>query len=1306
MEYAIGLDIGTNSVGWCAIDKNNALMKVKGKKLWGVRLFEEGKSAAETRIKRGQRRRYLRRKRRIRLLQELMGDLIKTIDPTFFIRLEDSFLFKEDKRLENEYTLFADKHYTDSDYYKQYPTIYHLRSELIHTTEKKDPRLIYLACHHMIKYRGHFLYEGQNFQVAENGIADIVEELIQLLKEQDHYEVGQATAQEITKYLEDSKQRKRVKQDEMIKYLSSKQMDKKLAAELVKAMIGNSFNLAILFHDQEIVNDTGKAYSVKFSDGSYEVEQDTIEAKLQDRFVIVEKLHKIYSQYTLQNILQGEKFISDAMLVKYNKHKEDLKVLKRLIRAVNPKEYNSFFRESNQKDIKNYVSYIEKGKKCTQEELYQTIKKLLKGAPKQNPDYEYCMKEMEDNNFLNRLNHIDNAAIPWQMNKEELACILDTQGKYYPLLKENKEKIMSLLSFRIPYYVGPLNAASRFAWIERTEEKIYPWNFFDIINEEKTAQNFIERMTNYCTYLPGKKVIPKYSLLYSEFNVLNELANMRINGKRLEPADKKKIVEDLFKHYKRITHQRFCDWLKKNQWHGQSEFEIEGYQKENEFASSLESTLDFYKILQKTPNRAEEEMIEQIIYWLTIFEERSIVEKKIRQQYAEVLSEEQIKKIIKLKYKGWSRLSKELLTQLQVKRDEISYNIMDYLRNTKMNFMQIISDKELGFNQLIEAEQEKVKKEDISLEDIQALPGSPALKRGIWQTVQIVDEIIKFIGENPSQIILEVARSDEEKKRTASRKNKLIKAFEQLKNETDEYNEQIVKELKNYENQLDKEKVLLYFLQNGKCLYTQKELHLDQLMSYEVDHIMPRCYIKDDSIENKALVYKEENQRKSGDLLLNPDIQKNNRTWWLKLHKCGLLGSKKLENLLREGISEKEQKGFIQRQLVETRQICKHIACLFEMKYKQTAIVLVKAQLSTLFREKYELYKCRTLNDLHHAQDAYLVAVIGNTLLLNHKSDSAEWIYNDYIKYDKNMKLSRKQKQGYVLSMFEKEIADDEGHVVWHGEESLKEVLKVFNYKNCFITKKLEEGTGEFYNATINSRDGSNKKMVPLKEGLSVEKYGGYNNVNNAYSVAIAYKNKKKIEKKLVGIPIKIAYDIRIGKITLDSYLEGLGYPEIQILRKKVLKYQLMLIENEPFFITSHQEICNARQLMLDKEAQQLIYWIEKQNHNELEAHLQELNSLYEHLLNKVKQYYTGYNSVWKKIEEVFDFDKLTLNERCMLILEILNLTKANATQANLKRINSKLSDRAGRKSGPVKLDGVTFVNQSITGLYERRETF
>ena len=44
--YYIGLDVGTNSVGWAVTDPEYNVLRFKGNSMWGARLFEEAKPPA------------------------------------------------------------------------------------------------------------------------------------------------------------------------------------------------------------------------------------------------------------------------------------------------------------------------------------------------------------------------------------------------------------------------------------------------------------------------------------------------------------------------------------------------------------------------------------------------------------------------------------------------------------------------------------------------------------------------------------------------------------------------------------------------------------------------------------------------------------------------------------------------------------------------------------------------------------------------------------------------------------------------------------------------------------------------------------------------------------------------------------------------------------------------------------------------------------------------------------------------------------------------------------------------------------
>lgn len=153
-KYYLGLDMGTSSIGWAVTDEKYNLLRVKGKDLWGVRLFSEANTAAERRGHRTSRRRLQREKARIGYLRELFADEINRKDAGFYQRLDDSKYFEEDKSSSQPFALFADTGYTDKEYYKEYPTIFHLRKELIESKEPHDVRLVFLALLNMFKHRG------------------------------------------------------------------------------------------------------------------------------------------------------------------------------------------------------------------------------------------------------------------------------------------------------------------------------------------------------------------------------------------------------------------------------------------------------------------------------------------------------------------------------------------------------------------------------------------------------------------------------------------------------------------------------------------------------------------------------------------------------------------------------------------------------------------------------------------------------------------------------------------------------------------------------------------------------------------------------------------------------------------------------------------------------------------------------------------------------------------------------------------------------------------------------------------------
>ena len=1298
LKYNIGLDIGTSSVGWCVTDEENNIVKKSGKHLWGSRLFDEGKTAAETRTFRGVRRRTERRKNRIRYLQSMLLEDIEKVDENFIPRLQQSNLIKDDTN-QFKFNLFEDGEFIDKEYYDEYPTIYHLRNALVNEDKKFDIRLVYLALHHIIKYRGNFLTKG-DLSDETNAINSDLENIIDYLKENEielKYPI-----EKIKEILVNKELTKSEKEKEILSLFDYEKEDKQIIDNLFKAVVGLKFNLNAIF-------DLEDERKLEFASDN---DWDSIASELNENAEIFYSMKNIYSWIIVESFLVGKNYISEAFIEKYDKYHEDLVKLKNAYKKyLDEIQYNKMFRKY---ETDNYYSYngklseIEKSKKCSNEELCKRIKKDLKGFEDES-DVSEIFNDISNENYLIKLNTTDNGEIPYQLHEKELKKILENQSKYYNKIKENKDKILSLLTFRIPYYVGPLSTNSKWAWVKtNSKEAIRPWNFDEIVDKDATAEEFIRRMTNKCTYLINEDVIPKESLLYSKFSVLNEINNIQVNDKRISKDMKMKIIE-LFKNKKSVGKKDIINLYKKD---GINVEKIDGFTTSNgKFNSNMNAYVDFSKILDNIDEN--EEMIEELIYWITIFEDKSILKHKIEDKYLSILTKEQINKIIKLKYIGWSRLSKKLLIGL--KSTENNETIMEKLMNTNMNFMQIITSDKFGFKEQLEQALKDIigeEKKKISYDDIAEIQTSPANKKGIWQAILVVKEITKILKAEPENIYIEFARSDETK--GVITKKKLEKIEQQYKEISDftKNNKSLLDELNKAKNQTKNinERLYLYFMQIGKSMYSGEKLDIENLSSYQIDHIIPQSYIKDNSIDNKVLVLSEENQRKKDSLLLEDKIIDKMLPTWTYLNENGLISDLKFKKLIKRRMfsNEEEEVKFISRQIVETRQITKYVREILTKLYPNTEIVGLKASVTHNFREKYEFYKIRNLNDCHHAQDAYIMCASGKAFkdskLLKYEKIK-HFLEEEKRKSIEERNKDKDEKYGIVMRIIRKRV-------------DIEKVNKIFEYKDYLVTRKLEEQTGEFYNQNPIKKSEIKNTRISLKSEKDPLKYGGYSGENQAYYVIYEYKDKKgKSEYRMQGIPIRYSYEIKNKKITLEEYLKNKCNENqeefIRILKSKILKNQVFLDENNELQkIISDSEYRNMKQLFLNKK--EIIDLYSALNYNILnEKKKEELDKekiqiiaidSYRTIINKMINEFKGIDDIEKKdILNNGKFEALDIEEK----IKTLNNLLTCISKAYVDLTNIGLNSNEGRKYNinfnKKKLNNMTFIDQSVTGFYERR---
>ena len=1359
-EYFLGLDIGTSSLGWAVTDTDYKILRAKGKNLIGVRLFEEGKTAEERRLFRSSRRRTARRKERIKLLQELFAEEINKIDPTFFQRLKESKYYLEDKTDKDcPFALFNDEGFTDKEYHEKYPTIYHLRKDLIESDEKKDIRLIYLAIHNIIKNRGHFLLGEKNidsvksFKDAKDSFVEAFKELgieIKILNE-DRFENtlkdSSLTKKDKLKNLNDDLA---IKSDNKIE-LKEKE---KLVKELLKLLTGQSTNIKKGFDNEELVNESGKDISITFDSDSYEQDLEEIENLLSENEMnFLEGMKKTYDWSILANILNGEAYLSDAKVATYEKHKKDLEDLKYVIKEYASEEYKNMFSELDEKKA-NYVRYtghyivnkkkVYPGKKVTQEEFCKNILSILKKIKQNDPIIDRIKDECEKLTFMPKQIDKRNGVLPYQLHQEELKKIIENAEKYYNFLNEKdsngyvtKEKIEKLLTFRIPYYVGPLNdkhKESGFCWIEKkSNEKICPWNFDDVVDKDKSAENFIMRMTNKCTYLVGEDVLPNQSILYSKFRVLNELNNLKINGEKPDVEVKKKIYKELFLTGKSVTTKKIKSFYKKEFG---IDVEVSGI--DGDFKNKMDSYSKIKSILGDVESNME--MAENIILWSTVLgSEKKMLRKKIKAAYPQ-LDEKQIEKLVSINFTGWGRLSKKFLTGIKANIDgNNDISIIEAMEETNYNLMQLLSNQ-FEFIEIINKHNNNLN-EDLDINNLdydslmEDLYASPAVKRSIWQTILVVKEIQEVMGCEPKRIFVEMPRQEGDKKRTESRKNAFIECYKKCKEEHEYIREfkssGMIEKLETMEeSRLRSKKLYLYYTQMGRDMYTGERIELSQLFTtdYDIDHIYPRSKTKDDSItKNLVLVKKTENSRKSDEYPLKAEVQNKQKAFWDILKSKGLITSEKYKRLTRkDALTSEELASFIERQIVFTGQSTKAVASILGKIMKESEIVYTKAENTSDFRnEAIDFVKVRELNDLHHAHDAYLAIVVGNVYHVKFTRNALRFInsrgkYNLYRMYDYDVKT--KDEVAWIADR-----KDENGNVIEGTKKTVREMLSkggILFTRYSYVVKG-----GLFDQNIINKgQSGSGKGYLPIKsnknEYLPVEKYGGYNKATGAFFAYVESDDKKgKKMRTLESIPLYVVMNSKDELKDIKEYIEGneeLKNPVILIPKIKI--NSLFEIDGYPLHISGRTEnrviMKSAVQLKLDYETAKYIKQIVKYADNEnedlnMEEKLEITNKrnleVYDKLNNKMLEgiYYKRpvINSVIKVINEGKEnFEKLSNYEQSKQIKKIIRVFNTTSDGVDLKDIGGskqtgvlKFSNKISDKSKAI------LINQSPTGLFERR---
>lgn len=575
-----------------------------------------------------------------------------------------------------------------------------------------------------------------------------------------------------------------------------------------------------------------------------------------------------------------------------------------------------------------------------------------------------------ENRMIIRRKHVEN----------EVRTILKKQREWYPELTDQKiEKIMGVIFSQRDFEDGPGDASDKYRRYTGFLESLgycrfYPeerrgfrntalGDVYAAINalsqyryvhtdtgETKLSQEAAAKMVSY--------IMKQGSLTRTQAAKLLKPLGIAIYGSK--DVDKTLAKSFRFlKEMKKIAEKCQVSWESLL-----SETDLTEYE---EGKTSLLNQLGTVCSMYQTPHRKEEEL------------------KKLRAKWEQVHFPPAFWNALKRhKFNGTSSVSYHHMADA----------IEAFLKGDIYGNFQWNKQKQLDEKQ--ESQRERLLSAKVLMQD-EDVKDNPVVLRSINETRKVLNCLIRLYG-SPAEIHVEVAddvaRSYLERKRIQKMQRDHEKTRDAIKKKIAEILHCEESEVKG--SQIERYK--LYMEQEGKCLYSGRELDLEMVLdtqshAYEVDHIIPYSLILDNTLANKALVCGNENQAKGQQtpLMYLKGEKKEAFIERVKAEKKRTshpISNKKYDYLMLATLFGKEAKeiltGWKSRNINDTRYITKYVVGLIknhlQFAGEKARVFGIRGHITSRFRKERlgkntwgSEEKCRT-NYLNHAADAIVLA--------------------------------------------------------------------------------------------------------------------------------------------------------------------------------------------------------------------------------------------------------------------------------------------------------------------------------------------
>lgn len=571
---------------------------------------------------------------------------------------------------------------------------------------------------------------------------------------------------------------------------------------------------------------------------------------------------------------------------------------------------------------------------------------------------------------------------PTSAYRREVVSFLERQSEYHPELSDAFiEEYLKIFDRKRPYYEGPGNELSRTDYGKYTTKLDSNGGFI-------TEKNIFEKLIGKCSVRPEEFRAAGASYTAQEFNALNDLCNLKVNGEKLTEEQKRKVI-DLYRssttaavNVRKLIAKAI----------GEEIVTLEGARidkSDKEIFSTMEQFRKMKKLFQEHNLSVENigrDGLDEIGKILTLNTDKDSILDAFSD--AEIyFFEDDVKDLavkedlILLRKKNGSMFSKWQSFGLSIMNDMIPV-----LYSEPKNQMQILTEMGAFKSRTEKFKECKYIPKELVTEEIY----NPVVVRSVRIAVSIVNALLKKYGKL-EEIVIEMPRdrNDEERKKRIKdiQKNNEDELNKIIKRVKDEYGITITEEDFHHQKNLVL-RLKLWNEQGGICLYSGRTIEIRDLLNnpqmFEVDHIIPQSISFDDSRSNKVLVYQKENQDKGNQ---TPYMYLNGigRAYDYNIFKAEvlsrkkMLGERKVNNLLNTADITKAEvlQGFINRNINDTRYASRVILNTFQEYFKakeaDTKVKVVRGAFTAQMRRKLRLKKNREESYAHHAVDAMII---------------------------------------------------------------------------------------------------------------------------------------------------------------------------------------------------------------------------------------------------------------------------------------------------------------------------------------------